>query len=155
MTTEIRNTEDLIDSRDVIARIEDLESQRAELVETFETANETWHAKTGDNHANFVAVTAARETLAAWDAMDEAEELKTLQALAAEAEDYAADWTHGETLIRDSYFRTYAEELAEDIGAVNSEATWPNNCIDWERAARELRMDYTEVSFGGVAYLVR
>jgi hypothetical protein len=59
------------------------------------------------------------------------------------------------TMIRDSYFTEYAEQLAEDIGAINESAEWPNNCIDWERAARELQMDYTPIEFNGVTYWVR
>src|SRR5689334_22116322 len=86
---------------------------------------------------------------------DEAAELKALQSLAEEAEGYAADWKHGETLIRDSYFKTYAQELADDIGAIDANASWPMSCIDWDQAARELQMDYTSVDFDGVTYWVR
>ena len=38
----------------------------------------------------------------------------------------------------------FAENLAEEIGAIDSNATWPHTCIDWEQAARELMWDYTE-----------
>lgn len=38
----------------------------------------------------------------------------------------------------------FAEEMADQIGAVNDNLTWPNNCIDWEQAARELMQDYFE-----------
>lgn len=38
----------------------------------------------------------------------------------------------------------FAQELAEELGAVPEHANWPNDCIDWERAARELMMDYFE-----------
>lgn len=38
----------------------------------------------------------------------------------------------------------FAQETAESIGAIDKEAGWPNNCIDWERAARELMYDYSE-----------
>jgi antirestriction protein len=59
------------------------------------------------------------------------------------------------TLIRDSYFRDYAEELAADIGMIAVDVSWPNNCIDWDRAARELRMDYSSVEFDNVTYWTR
>lgn len=84
-----------------------------------------------------------------------AEELAALEALEQEAEGYAADWQHGEVLIRDSYFEEYAQELAEDIGAVKKGMAWPYTCIDWEQAAEELQRDYTAVSFGGVRYWIR
>ena len=136
--TDISNNDDVIDSRDVIARIEELQTERDSFVlgapDGSETSNpEGW----------------------AEENPDEAEELAILEALAAEASNYAADWGYGEMLIRDSYFRDYAQELAEDIGAINADAKWPNDCIDWERAARELRMDYTFVDFAGVTYWIR
>lgn len=86
---------------------------------------------------------------------DEQHEVAALEKLASEASDYAEDWEYGVTLIRDSYFKEYAMELADDIGAVPNDVTWPLTCIDWAQAARELRMDYTAVDFDGVTYWVR
>ena len=123
--TRPTNSDDIIDSRDVIEAISDLET---ELEDNDLQADE-------------------REELT--------DELSALKALAEEASDYAADWQYGESLIRDSYFEEYAQELADDIGAINKEATWPNDCIDWERAARELQQDYTSVEFRGVTYWTR
>lgn len=115
--------DDVIDSRDVIARIQHLEAV----------------AEGGDSLLDFA----------------ERDELMMLKAVADDASDYVDDWQYGATLIRDSYFREYAMELAEEIGAINPDAGWPGNCIDWDQAARELRMDYTSVDFAGVTYWVR
>ena len=150
------NTDDVIDSRDVIARIEELESERADLVEaTSEVETAVNEAATEDDaedaqtaHAD--AVTA----LAEWHESDEGKELETLKALADQCEGYG-DWAHGETLIRESYFRDYAMELAEDCGMIPKDLAWPCTCIDWEQACRELKMDYTEVDFDGVSYFMR
>ena len=128
MTKEIINTEDVIDSRDVIERIGDLESMIEDNEEEAEEDQE--------------------------DLTDEKEELEILKALAEEASG-SSDWPHGEALIRHSYFEEYAQELAEDIGAINRDMSWPNNCIDWEQAARELQMDYMNVDFDGVEYWIR
>ena len=38
----------------------------------------------------------------------------------------------------------FAQELAEELGAIDHDATWPMNCIDWKKAARELMYDYVE-----------
>lgn len=38
----------------------------------------------------------------------------------------------------------FAQEMAFSIGAIDKNATWPNNCIDWEYAAKELMYDYAE-----------
>jgi hypothetical protein len=58
-------------------------------------------------------------------------------------------------LIADSDFEDYARQLAEDIGAVPSDGSWPVSCIDWERAADELRADYTTITYDGEDYLTR
>jgi len=139
---EISNNEDVIDSRDVIARIEELEGERECLVEDL-----TEQANTPDAQS-------AVDALSEWDEENGAE-LKALKSLADEAAGYASDWQYGETLIRDSYFEDYAQQLAEDIGAIDKAASWPNTCIDWKQAARELQQDYTQVDFDGVAYWVR
>jgi len=55
-------------------------------------------------------------------------------------------------MIHDRYFKDYAKQMADDIGAIDSEAGWPACHIDWEAAADSLQMDYTEVEFGGHTY---
>lgn len=86
---------------------------------------------------------------------DEQEELHALKELAEQCERYSGDWKYGATLIRDDYFEEYAQELAEDLGLINGNASWPNNCIDWEQAANDLKYDYTSVDFNGVTYWIR
>jgi hypothetical protein len=109
--------DDIIDSRDVIARIAYLEEDGAR--------DET-----------------------------EQDELAALKAVAEQGEEWAKDWEYGAVLIRDSYFEDYARELADEIWAV-ANAFWPNSCIDWERAAAELKQDYTSITLAGVDYWVR
>lgn len=58
-------------------------------------------------------------------------------------------------LIADSHFTEYAQQLAEDIGAIRSDNQWPNYCIDWEYAARELQYDYSAVDIDGDRYWIR
>jgi len=113
---QITHYEDLIDSREVIARIEYLADDDCDE--------------------------------------DETRELAALRALADEASG-APDWQYGETLIRDSYFKQYAEQLAEELDLIPQDAKWPATCIDWDQAARELQMDYTSVSFDGIDYWIR
>jgi hypothetical protein len=82
---------------------------------------------------------------------EETERLEALRELRSEI----PDWSYGETMIPVDDFEEYAEELAEDIGAIDREARWPLNHIDWKAAARELSHDYTEVTLDGVDYYVR
>jgi hypothetical protein len=138
---QISNSDDIIDSREVIQRIEELEEERQELADNAEEAEE---AEDGEM---------ARQAVIGWDKANGAE-LSALQALAKEAEGYAADWEYGETLIRDSYFTEYAKELCKDIGAIPRDL--PSYIeIDWEATADNLRADYTSVDFDGVTYWIR
>lgn len=143
MADAISNFDDVIDSRDVIARIEELTEER-----------DAFRYVVNDEDAAAEDKAKAAADLEEWED-DNGDELKALTTLAKEAEGYAPDWRHGESLIRDSYFKTYAQELAEDTGAIKADATWPNNCINWDQAARELQMDYTAVDFAGVTYWIR
>ena len=137
------NTDAVIDSRDVIARIEDLEDALRDLEDAADDA--------ADDSARAAEILAEID---AWKAGEDGQELNALQALAAEAADYADDWQHGATLISLEYWPTYAQELVEDIGDL------PRNIpsyivIDWEATAGNLQADYTEVDFDGATYLVR
>jgi len=38
----------------------------------------------------------------------------------------------------------FAYDLAEQLGAIDKKASWPNTCIDWEQAAEEIMYDYFE-----------
>jgi hypothetical protein len=53
------------------------------------------------------------------------------------------------------HFQDYAQELAEECDMVPDNITWPCDCIDWEKAARELRYDYSEIEFDDITYLIR
>lgn len=82
------------------------------------------------------------------DLEEEAEEIR-------EMENCAEDWIYGATFIRDDYFVSYAQNLAEDIGANDRDAAWPLSFIDWDAAADALKIDYTEVEYRGHTYWVR
>jgi len=83
------------------------------------------------------------------------DELEILQTLIDEIADVnfipkVAIW--GVTLIHEDFFEEYAEEFAMEIGAINRDMSWPANCIDWTKAARFLKIDYTEVDFDGETF---
>ena len=83
------------------------------------------------------------------------EDPDTVAAINALAEEGIEDWIYGATLIREDCFTEYAQQLADDIGAIDRDANWPINCIDWDGAASQLKQDYTEVEFLGHTYFVR
>ena len=164
----ISNSDDIIDSREVIARLDELQSDRDDLELECDDAEEAFLTIAGVSYDNATqddiesddaeaaegVVLARRAAIAEWD-NDNGAELKALRELADEAEGYCPDWKYGAPLIRDSYFKSYAREYAEDTGELDKNLSWPHSCIDWDDAARELQMDYTAVDFDGVTYWVR
>lgn len=132
---EISNTDDVIDVRDITERVEQLEDMAHEV-----------DATTADFDED--------------EQEQQCEELAQLNALLGDLRgnggdhDWRGDW-YPLTLIRESHFEDYAQEFADDIGAVNTEAGWPNNHIDWRAAANELLIDYSSVEFDGVTYYYR
>jgi hypothetical protein len=136
--TNVTKYDNIIDSSDVIARIEELESEQEDLLD-----GHLFDDLAPKDQADFLE----------WEE-ENGHELDTLRKLADEAKE-SPDWQHGETLIRDSYFQEYAQDLAEDCGMIPKDNAWPCTCIDWERAARELQMDYFSVEFDGIVYWIR
>ena len=151
MTKEISNSDDVIDSRDVIKRIEELQGERADLKEAADQADADYLATVDvggpDERKDEAAL------LETWDG-EFGEELKALKSLADDAAGYCSDWKYGAGLIRDSYFTEHAEELCKDIGDMPREI--PHYiAIDWERTAENIKQDYTAVEYGDVTYWVR
>ena len=150
--TSIDNSADIIDSREVIDRIEYLQSFRDDALEAASTAAAEAAAATGEP---FDPEQFAKDWTWTDDNDPDAAEYAALVELQDDAEGYCSDWRHGAALIRRSHFTEYCEQFAEDIGAIDRKAAWPLTHIDWESAARELMQDYTEVTFDGIEYLVR
>jgi hypothetical protein len=140
--TTIDNTECVLNSRDIIERIEEIEQAREAYIEenAGEGAGADVRTAQGDAWALFFP--------------EDAAELASLSELAAEGEGYAPDWHYGETLVRDDHFTAYARMLLEDCGTIPRDLPdWVE--IDWEATARNVRMDYTAVDFDGVTYWIR
>jgi hypothetical protein len=88
------------------------------------------------------------------DELDEidCERLKALNDL---ADEIGPEFYHGETMIPEDSFEQYAQQFAEEIGAISDDLQWPLTCIDWEQAAEELLHDYTSVIWEDETYYVR
>lgn len=90
-----------------------------------------------------------------WDDQDEAADWRVWRDALDEIAENAGDRPRdGVQLICDSGFEDYARDLADDMG-VEIRDEWPYRYIDWEAAADELRTDYNEIIIGSYAYLYR
>ena len=145
MANTISNQDDVIDSRDVIERIEELQSTL-----------ESYH---DDQETTLSFEFALQDTANFPDNVEEFEELRHLLALQSEAES-SPDWIHGECLIREDHFTDYIEQLIDDCCELpeefkSGEWPWRHMTIDFEAAANEAKADYIEADFDGVTYLIR
>lgn len=135
----IDETQDIIDSRDVIERISELETIRDDWQDWLD------------------ALAVAEEdgdTLDSDDAPEEFDsdmmcELCELQAL--ENDCNYGDWQHGESLISDSYIETYLQDMVDDCYEIPELPSFMSVSIDFDA----LKMDYTEVEFRGQTFFIR
>lgn len=81
---------------------------------------------------------------------EQQDELNALEdAISEIGETYAID---GVSLIPESEFVEYAEQLCKENGYVDKNIPWWI-VIDWDATANNIRQDYSEVEFEGETYL--
>lgn len=128
---------DYIDVRDIIARVLELRDERDEYNEKMGSPDAWGGVPDGDP-----------EELAML------EDILSELAGYGEDEEFDGDW-YPLILVRDSYFTEYTQNLAEECGMVDTDARWPMTCIDWEQAAEELQMDYSNILICDYTYWYR
>ena len=125
--TQIDYTADRLDSRDLLDRLEELEATQDEIGFQRDDSGDDMQA-----------------------------ELDMLRALRDETEGYADDsWRDGVFFVANWDWKNYAQELADEMGAIPKEYSWPASYIDWDAAARDLRMDCMPCEIDGNTYWYR
>jgi hypothetical protein len=141
-TTDLDLTADVIDIRDIIARVEELEHERDDYM-----------APNRDGHMTMIGADWAA------DNFDDAAELAALQTILNELKGYGGDeqWRgdwYPITLIGEHYFTEYVQDLLADCGELPCDL--PHYIeIDWQATARNIRIDYSPVDIDGVTYWYR
>ena len=181
MAKTFSGSDDLINSRDTIGAVVELEDEISDMESDIESVKSEIDDKTveledfenecvelddkedADEIATLEEQQGACEdeiknltqtlSLHEEDLDDLQQALNPLRAVVEEAEGYAPDWQHGATLINDDYFVEYAQQVAEEVSGVSDE--WPGSFIYWEAAADALKMDYTSVDFEGNTFWIR
>ena len=126
--TTLDLTADIIDVRDIIARVEELETMREGLDKT----DPDQDADLAAEHCQLAHI------------------LEDLKGMGGD-EQWRGDW-YPITLIRESYFTDYTEELISDCYNLKL----PDFVhVDWEATAREVKVDYSETNIDGVTYFYR
>jgi len=126
-----------LDTRDLQARLEELESEREDFQNTVNDAEEGEEKQT------------AQEELDVWEG-DNLEELEALR----ELKDKVSEWDDGNTLIPEEDWIDYVQELLIDIGDLPSDLPWYIE-IDWDRTAENIAQDYSTVDYLGTTYYYR
>jgi hypothetical protein len=160
----------LLDSRDLIARYDELKDEYDSLVEALEesktdfedflkVADEELTEKDEDFEEKCLSFNEIIQD--AHNALNEfdKDELDLLAEIVEQGE-YSPDWSYGEVLIHENHFTDYIEELVNDCYDMPKEFTkgkwpWDHVSIDWEGAADEAKSDYLEIDAGGETYLIR
>ena len=168
----ISNTDNVIDSRDIIKRIDELTGDFQALVDDIEAAETDEEREKAfsalsawlTGHTNTVpdlktTASVVFDDVSEWAESDDAYELKALLALADEAK-CSSCWLYGETLIHEDYFTDYIEDLINDCYELPKEFNsgdwpWRHMTIDYAAAADEAKQDYREVNFDGATYFIR
>lgn len=153
----LNNEDNIIDVRDVIERFEELESEREFLLDAVEECQAAYEYHDSDDTKTtpeLADIVKAREELAAFKGQDEYNALKTLLSyLCGNGGDvkWLGDW-YPITLIRDSYFEQYMDEMLEDCGELPKDLPcYLSIKVDYEA----LQMDYTSCEIDGVTYWYR
>jgi len=121
-------TADIIDARDIIARVEEIESE----------GDDTYLADTDP------------ETLGEVRTLRMI--LNDLEGNGGD-EQFRGEW-YPVTLIAEHYFTAYAREMLEDCGDIPADLPAYVH-IDWQRTARDIAVDYSTVTIQGREYLYR
>jgi hypothetical protein len=178
-TTNFDWGDNLIDSKDIISRHEELQEEYDDLVNALNEAEselsdflkEDGHDPDQEKDKEDIAaielkleelheaIEDAQDALNDFNSSYDKDELDTLTEVISEGED-CTDWSYGETLIRESYFEDYIKDLVNDCYEMPkefNEGKWPWNhaSIDFEAAAEEAKSDYSEIEVGGLTYYIR
>ena len=133
----VKLSADVIDVRDIIARVLELRDERDEYNDKMGSPD-AWHSVPDG----------------------EPDDLAMLEGILSELAGYGGDEEfdgdlYPVQLVAESYFQEYTQNLAEECGMVDTNARWPMTCIDWEQAALELQMDYSYILIRGFTYWYR
>jgi predicted nuclease with TOPRIM domain len=136
--------DDILDSRDIEKRIDELEDLEVDFDEVRDNYIEA--IKEGEELDDLQQEFAS--AVRYFDSADR-QELNELRDFRSELKGYC-DWIHGEPLIHERHKQEHAKQLAEV-----KDTHWPLSHIDWEAATNELFDDYHDADIDGNTYYVR
>ncbi len=167
ITEEIDWNEEIINSKDIIARHEELTSESENLqfniddlldeIREIKGGNISTHDLYRLEKLNELLET-AKEELINFDS-EHKEELINLEE-AIEGGENSPDWIRGESLISEDYFEDYIRDKINETYEMPAEfesGKWPwcHMMMDWESAAEDAKGDYNEIEISGNTFYIR
>ena len=159
MANQIDNTDDIINVSDIIERFEELEGEVDTLKDSLGECHEAYKFHDSEDTKStpeWNDLQGAIKALAEWNE-ENREEYETLKSLLEELEGNGGDeqWKgvwYPSSLIRDSYFETYMDEMLEDCGDLPKDLpSYLSITVDYSA----LQQDYTSIEVEGVTYWYR
>lgn len=140
------------DTRELAERLDELQS---EFTTWKENLSPEQISKIKDKNENPDEEISDEEFIWEWQDEGAASDGDELLQLIQLRDEIGSPWNDGVYLISEDNFTEHAEQMAEDIGAIERSASWPCNHIDWNRAAEDLKCDYSTVDYDGETYYYR
>jgi hypothetical protein len=143
---------DVWDIRDLIELFEELETELIDVYNTQQDDNEDGEHASDDEDEDFL--TWLEECV-----LDEVIEYRKIKDVLEELKDnggdegWRGDWYPG-VMIAEDYFTEYAEKMVKDCEGLPREIPAYIE-IDWERTARNILTDYSEIEINGTTYYYR
>lgn len=134
------NMEDIIDTRDLNDKLEELLSDQEDVQSELDLLSSDT-----EDEVELSEIESLEEQIK--NLQDEIDILEDLKSEIPEFE-------NGEQMIKDSYFVDAMKELCEDIGDVSSDLPF-YIVIDWETTAENLKVDYSSCEYNGEIYWFR
>jgi len=138
--TVISSTDNIIDSRDVAKRLEDLEADRDMYLSDIEEAKNLEEENTYINALEWFDT----------EYIDEINELRELMNDIMELR----GWEDGLTLVHEDYFTKFVIQELKDVGDLPRDLPWYIE-IDEEATVNNLKDEYIPIEFDNTTYYVR
>lgn len=137
-----------LDTRDLIEKRDSLKQQILDsFLETFEHY--------ADMTDSFEDIRFEEEEIENWK-QDWSVELKEIEEIDNIENEVGREFESGCTLIDESDFEEYCEDLCVDLGEIPKDLpAYIENNIDWGGVANDLKIDYSELEYQGTTYLFR
>ena len=138
--TVISSTDNIIDSRDVAKRLEELEADRDMYLSDIEEAKNLEEENTYINALEWFDTEYIDEIYELRELMNDIMELR--------------GWEYGLTLVHEDYFTKFVIQELKDVGDLPRDLPWYIE-IDEEATVNNLKDEYIPIEFDNTTYYVR